>query len=170
LWNTGFGPEALGELAVALGADVPFFLHGGSAWAEGIGDQLRAIDLQPRWYVVLVPPGEVRTADIFTAPELTRNTEALKMEDFSARPRGRAFVNDLEPVVVSRYPEVRRHLEWLREHAGGKHGDARMTGSGGCVFADFESREAALGVLERLPAPMKGFVAQGLARHPMRME
>ncbi len=170
LWNTGFGPEALAELAVALGADVPFFLHGGAAWAEGVGDELRAIELPPRWYVVLVPPGGVPTKEIFAAPELTRNTEALKMEDFSAQPPGRAWRNDLEPAVIARYPEVGRHLEWLRKHGEGKRGEARMTGSGGCVFAAYESREAAQAVLDRVAAPMKGFVARGLARHPLRIE
>lgn len=165
LWNTGFGPEALAELAVSLGADVPFFLHGGAAWAEGVGDELRAIELEPRWYLVLVPPVGVPTREIFAAPELTRNTEALKMADFSAQPQGHVFRNDLERVVAARYPEVRRHLEWLRTH-----GEARMTGSGGCVFAAYDSREAAQAVLGRVTAPMQGFVAQGLARHPMRME
>jgi 4-diphosphocytidyl-2-C-methyl-D-erythritol kinase len=165
LWNTGFGPEALAELAVALGADVPFFLHGGAAWAEGIGDELRALELPPRWYVVLAPPVGVPTQEIFAAPELTRNTEALKMADFSGQTQGHRWVNDLEPVVTSRYPAVRSHLEWLRGH-----GEARMTGSGACVFAAYDSREAAQAVLDRLPAPMQGFVAQGLARHPLRME
>ncbi|HUP30280.1 MAG TPA: 4-(cytidine 5'-diphospho)-2-C-methyl-D-erythritol kinase [Usitatibacter sp.] len=165
LWNTGFGPEALAELAVALGADVPFFLHGGAAWGQGVGDELRPIELPPRWYVVLVPSTGVPTKEIFAAPELTRNTEALKMEDFSAQPPVQAFRNDLERVVIARYPEVGRCLDWLKAH-----GEARMTGSGGCVFAAYESREAAQAVLDRVSAPMKGFVAQGLARHPLRME
>ena len=165
LWETGFGPEALAELAPGLGADIPFFLFGGPAWAEGTGDELRAIDLPPRWYVVLTPPVEVPTREIFQAPELTRNTEALKMEDFSAQAQGGRFRNDLEPVVVARYPQVRQHLEWLSAH-----GEARMTGSGACVFAGFDSREAADRVLGMLPRGMTGFVAQGLQRHPMRMQ
>jgi 4-diphosphocytidyl-2-C-methyl-D-erythritol kinase len=165
LWKTGFGPEALAELGSALGADVPFFLHGGAAWGEGIGDELRPIDLAPAWYLVLVPPVHVATPDIFSAPELTRDTEVLKMADFSAEPRGPRFSNDLEAVVTARHPEVARHLAWLRGH-----GDARMTGSGGCVFAAYDSREAAERVLQQAPAPMQGFVARGLARHPLRME
>jgi 4-diphosphocytidyl-2-C-methyl-D-erythritol kinase len=165
LWDTRFGADALAELAPALGADVPFFLHGGPAWAEGIGDRLRSLELPPRWYLVLVPPVAVPTREVFAAPELTRDTEALKMEDFSAQPRSGVFHNDLQPVVTARYPEVRQHLEWLAAHA-----EARMTGSGSCVFAAFEDREGAQRVLDRLPASMKGFVAQGLARHPMRME
>ena len=165
LWETGFGPEALAELAAGLGADIPFFLFGGAAWAEGTGDELRAIELPPRWYVVLTPPVAVPTRDIFQAPELTRNTEALKMEDFSAQAQGGAFRNDLEAVVTARYPLVRQHLEWLAEH-----GEARMTGSGACVFAGFDSREAADRVLGMLPRGMTGFVAQGLQRHPLRMQ
>lgn len=165
LWGTGFGPEALAEVAAGLGADIPFFLFGGAAWAEGTGDELRAIELPPRWYVVLTPAVEVPTRDIFQAPELTRNTEPLKMEDFSAQARGRAFHNDLEAVVTARYPLVRQHLEWLSGH-----GEARMTGSGACVFAGFDSREAADRVLGMLPRGMTGFVAQGLQRHPMRMQ
>jgi 4-diphosphocytidyl-2-C-methyl-D-erythritol kinase len=165
LWETGFGPEALGELAGALGADVPYFLFGTPAWAEGVGDRLRAIDLDPRWYLVLVPPAVVPTGEVFAAPELTRDTEPLKMEDFSARPRSKTFVNDLEPVVTARYPVVSEHLDWLRRRA-----PARMTGSGACVFAEFDSRERAQAVADELPAAMKGFVAQGLMQHPLRRQ
>jgi len=168
LWGTGFGPEALAELAGPLGADVPYFLFGVPAWAEGVGDRLRAIDLDPRWYLVLAPPAAVPTAEVFAAPELTRNTEPLKMEDFSAQHLesvGRRFRNDLEPVVTARYPIVREHLEWLRRHA-----DGRMTGSGSCVFASFATREEAQSVLDRLPATMQGFVAQGIGHHPLRAQ
>jgi len=165
LWETGFGPEALAEIAAGLGADVPFFLFGGDAWAEGTGDELRAIELPPRWYVVLTPPVEVPTREIFQAPELTRNAEPLKMEDFSALAGVDRFRNDLQPVVIARYPQVRQHLDWLAEH-----GQARMTGSGACVFAGFDSRDAAVRVLGMLPHGMTGFVAQGLHRHPMRMQ
>jgi 4-diphosphocytidyl-2-C-methyl-D-erythritol kinase len=165
LWGTGFGPEALAEIAAGLGADIPFFLFGGAAWAEGTGDELRAIELPPRWYVVMTPPVEVPTREIFQAPELTRNTEALKMEDFSAHAGIDRFRNDLECAVIARYPQVRRHLEWLSEH-----GQARMTGSGACVFAGFDSREAAERVIALIPGGMTGFVAQGIHRHPMRVQ
>ncbi len=163
LWNTGLGADRLRGLGAGLGADVPFFLFGETAWVEGVGERLRAIPLPPAWYVVLVPPVHVPTPLVFRAPELTRNTEALKMEDFSANPRDRRFRNDLEPVVTQRFPEVREHLEWLAGRA-----EARVTGSGGCVFAGFESAAAAGRVLGQLPAPMKGFVAQGLEKHPLR--
>lgn len=165
LWGTGFGPEALAGLAPALGADVPFFLFGRTAFVEGIGERLRAVDVPPAWYLVLVPPVGVPTPVAFAAPELTRNTEPIKMEDFSAHPTAARWHNDLEPVVAARFPEVARHLEWLRQH-----GTARMTGSGACVFAAFDSREAAQRVLDRLPAPMQGFIAQGLDVHPLRAE
>ena len=166
LWRTGFDREALAELGAGLGADVPFFVFGRPAWAEGIGDRLRPVEVPHRWYLVLTPPVSVPTRDVYTAAELTRNTEPLKMEDFSAQQltysASEGFRNDLEAVVTARYPQVREHLEWLRKHA-----DARMTGSGGCVFAVFESREAAQRVLDRLPAPMTGFIAQGLTHHPL---
>ena len=166
LWSAGFDEEALAEIGLSLGADVPFFVYGVPAWAEGIGDLLRPVEVPPRWYAVLAPPVSVPTAAIYAAPELTRNTEALKMEDFSAQlpdfSRDPRFRNDMEPVVTARYPEVRRHLEWLAARAG-----ARMTGSGGCVFAAFDSREAAQRVIDELPAGMKGFVAQGLEHHPL---
>ena len=168
LWGTGFGPEALAELAPALGADVPFFLFGGPAWAEGIGELLRPMELPPRWYLVLTPPVTVPTAAIFQVPELTRNTEPLKMEDFSAQPEGspgKVFRNDLEAVVARRFPPVAEHLEWLRARGGG-----RMSGSGACVFAEYASPEEAQRTLQALPASMKGFVAQGLRQHPMRLQ
>ena len=170
LWKTGFDREALAEIGAGLGADVPFFIFGRNAWAEGIGDRLRELEMAPRWYVVLVPPVQVPTQAAYTAPELTRNTEALKIEDFSAFPAGFAVEragaglhNDLEPVVIARFPAVREHLEWLGKRAAG----ARMTGSGSCVFAAFEDREAAQRVIEALPASMHGFVAQGLSKHPL---
>ena len=165
LWDTGFGPGALAELGASLGADVPFFLHGSPAWAEGVGDRFTPIAIDPAWYLVLVPPAMVPTREIFAAPELTRDTEPLKMEDFSARPGSRDFRNDLEPVVTSRYPVVEEHLQWLRRHA-----PARMTGSGACVFAAFGSREDAQAVAGKLPASMQGFVAQGLLVHPLRRQ
>ena len=129
---------------------------------EGIGDRLRALDHPERWYVVLVPPTPVPTREIFQAAELTRNTEALKIEDFSAQPQDPRWHNDLQPVVAARYPEVRALLEWL---AG--RGNARVTGSGGCVFAGYDAREDAESVLRVAPAPMQGFVARGIARHPL---
>ncbi|NDP49296.1 MAG: 4-(cytidine 5'-diphospho)-2-C-methyl-D-erythritol kinase, partial [Sulfuriferula multivorans] len=112
----------------------------------------------PAWYVVLTPPVQVATATIFAMPELTRNTPPLKIAPFSA---GMGH-NDLQPVVVNCHPEVARHLAWLTQY-----GEARMTGSGACVFASFGAEDAARDVLRQLPGTMKGFVAQGLDKHPL---
>ena len=161
LWQTGFTRAQLQELALELGADVPVFVFGRSAFAEGVGERLAAIRLAPAWYVVLVPETTVSTAEIFSAPELTRNTIAITIAAFSVG-QGR---NDLEPVVCRRYPQVARHLEWLRQF-----GDARMTGSGACVFCGFETEAQAQRVLSELPADMRGFVARGLDRHPLCSE
>lgn len=161
LWQTGLTRVQLQDLAVELGADVPVFVFGRSAFAEGVGERLAEIRLRPAWYLVLVPETAVSTAEIFSAPELTRNTIAITIAAFSVG-QGR---NDLEPVVCRRYPQVARHLEWLR-----RYGDARMTGSGACVFCGFETEAQAQRVLAKLPADMRGFVARGLDRHPLCSE
>jgi len=158
LWQVNLPRETLQTLALELGADVPVFVFGQTAFAEGVGEILQPVAVPPAWYVVLTPPVQVPTAAIFAAPELTRDTPALKIAPFSAG----AGRNDLQPVVVRRYPEVARHLEWL-----GRFGEARMTGSGACVFASFETEDAAQDVLRQLPETMRGFVAQGLDRHPL---
>jgi 4-diphosphocytidyl-2-C-methyl-D-erythritol kinase len=161
LWQTGLSRAQLQELAMELGADVPVFVFGRSAFAEGAGERLAALQLAPAWYLVLVPETAVSTAEIFSAPELTRSTNAITIAAFSVG-QGR---NDLEPVVCRRYPRVARHLEWLRQY-----GDARMTGSGACVFCGFETEAQAQRVLSELPADMRGFVARGLDRHPLWSE
>ena len=163
LWATNLGADALMGLGTRLGADVPFFVYGRPAWVEGIGERLAPVAVPSRWYLVLVPPVAVSTPSVFAAPELTRNTEPLKMEDFSARSGSSRFHNDLESVVLERFPVVREHFAWLARHA-----EARMTGSGGCVFAAFDSREAAQRVMDALPASMQGFIARGLEHHPLR--
>ncbi len=158
LWGVNLPRGALQDLALQLGADVPVFVFGRTAFAEGVGEILHPVDAPPAWHVVLTSPVHVPTAAIFAAPELTRDTPPLKIAPFSA---GMGH-NDLEPVVVKRYPEVARHLAWL-----GQFGEARMTGSGACVFASFDTEEAARDVLRRLPGTMRGFVAQALDRHPL---
>ena len=158
LWQANLPRPALQTLALELGADVPVFVFGQTAFAEGVGEVLRPQSVPPAWYVVLAPSVQVPTATIFAAPELTRNSPAIKIARFSAG-MGR---NDLQSVVAERYPEVARHLEWL-----GHFGEARMTGSGACVFASFATEKAAREVLSQLPKTMQGFVAQGLDRHPL---
>lgn len=161
LWRTGLSRARLQQIALGLGADVPVFVFGENAFAEGIGEHLQALRLPPAWYLVLVPELAVSTAEIFSAAELTRNTNAITIAAFSVG-QGR---NDLEPVVCRRYPQVARHLEWLH-----RYGDARMTGSGACVFCAFDNEEQARRVLSELPVDMRGFVARGLDRHPLWSE
>jgi len=161
LWRTGLSRPRLQQLALKLGADVPVFVFGQNAFAEGIGERLQALRLPPAWYLILVPELAVSTAEIFSAAELTRNTNAITIAAFSV---GQGH-NDLEPVVCRRYPQVARHLEWLH-----RYGDARMTGSGACVYCAFDSEEQARRVLSELPVDMRGFVARGLDRHPLWSE
>lgn len=158
LWGVQWSRGRLQDLALRLGADVPVFVFGRSAFAAGIGERLARIDLPPAWYLVLVPPVAVPTASVFADPELTRNSDPIKIQCFSAGP-GR---NDLEAVVCRQYPEVARHLAWLRERA-----PAGLTGSGGCVFAAFASEAEALRVHGALPSDVRGFVARGLDCHPL---
>jgi len=158
LWRLALPKERLAEIALSLGADVPFFLFGGNAFAEGIGERLQPLELPAAWYVVLVPPVAIPTRSIFSAPELTRNSKTIKISGFSVG-FGR---NDLEPVVVHRHAGVAAHLAWLRQF-----GAARLSGSGACVFAGFAAEGEARAVLSRMPEGMRGFVARGLSRHPL---
>lgn len=158
LWELKLPRARLAAMAPRLGADVPFFLHGGNAFGEGIGERLSAIELPPAWYVVLVPPVKIPTKEIFADPSLTRDTKIVTISSFSAG-FGR---NDLEPVVCRRYPVVAAHLAWLREF-----GDARLSGSGACVFAEYPTEAQARSVLAKVPAGMRGFVASGWERHPL---
>ena len=163
LWRLGWGRAKLRRLALELGADVPVFVFGENAFAEGVGEELSPLELPAAWYLVLVPSVEVPTAGIFSAPELTRDTKPIKMSAFFDGLKQRALRNDLEPVVSSRYPEVARHLAWLEQH-----GQARMSGSGACVFAEFSTESAARAAHAQLPQTMRGFVARGLERHPLQ--
>jgi 4-diphosphocytidyl-2-C-methyl-D-erythritol kinase len=165
LWDLRWPRERLQDLALQLGADVPVFVFGRSGFAEGIGERLQAVELPPAWYLVLVPPVAVSTASVFADPELTRDSDPIKICGFSAGAgvfSAAAGRNDLETVVCRRHPEVAAHLAWLRQF-----GPAAMTGSGACVFAAFESEASAQQVFGRRPAGMEGFVARGLDRHPL---
>ncbi|MBX9916467.1 MAG: 4-(cytidine 5'-diphospho)-2-C-methyl-D-erythritol kinase [Nitrosomonas sp.] len=161
LWKVNVNPEQLLELGLQLGADVPVFIFGQNAFAEGVGEKLAAIELPPAWYLVLVPPVQVSTAEIFTSKELTRNTIPITIPPFSVW-QGH---NDLELVVCRAYPEVARCLEWLKRLENTTI--AAMSGSGACVFAEFATEQAARAAFERIPDDMKGFVAKGLECHPM---
>ena len=162
LWDLNWSREELMELGLNLGADVPVFIFGENAFAEGIGEKLKPIKLLPAWYLVLTPPVHVSTADIFASKELTRNTIPVKIPPFSV---GLGH-NDLESVVCLAYPQVACHLEWLRQL--NRTTMAAMTGSGACVFAEFITESAARMALASVPLGMSGFVVQGLDRHPMQ--
>ena len=162
LWDLNWSREELMELGLNLGADVPVFIFGENAFAEGIGEKLKPIKLLPAWYLVLTPPVHVSTADIFASKELTRNTIPVKIPPFSV---GLGH-NDLESVVCLAYPQVARHLEWLRQL--NRTTMVAMTGSGACVFAEFITESAARMALASVPLGMSGFVVQGLDRHPMQ--
>ena len=222
LWQLGLSRQHLMQIGLSLGADVPVFIFGENAFAEGVGEQLQAYPLPDTWYVVLFPPVHVATAQIFAHPELTRDTISLRIRalpmaqlfqsqfegetrrrqandeenvvsvdanlasevkpakgggNYSASSTARSeregqhsvtdevgleLHNDLQSVVCGLYPEVARHLSWLNQFA-----EARMTGSGACVFAGFASAEQAQAVLGQLPPDMRGIVAHGLQRHPL---
>ncbi|HSC48394.1 MAG TPA: 4-(cytidine 5'-diphospho)-2-C-methyl-D-erythritol kinase, partial [Gammaproteobacteria bacterium] len=155
LWKTGLGSEALQELALGLGADVPVFVGGRAAWGEGVGEKLTPLELPEPWYLVIQPPCQVATREIFQAPELTRNSAAITISGFRSG-QGR---NDFEPVVRRRHPEVAEALDWL-----GRSAQARLTGSGACVFAQFGEEAAARSVFETLPHGWRGFIAKGCNR------
>ena len=158
LWQLGLSRQRLQMLGLSLGADVPVFLFGQNAFAEGVGEALRPVVLPPAWYVVLEPPVQVPTAAIFGAPELKRDTPAMRAGDWRSGVGG----NDLESVAVARYPVLAEYLTWL-----GQFGPALMTGSGACVFAPFADEDAAKAVLARLPEGMRGWMAAGLPMHPL---
>jgi 4-diphosphocytidyl-2-C-methyl-D-erythritol kinase len=161
LWHLNWENSRLRALGLKLGADVPIFIFGENAFAEGVGEQLTALSLPKAWYLVIVPPVHVSTAEIFSNKELTRNTIPITIPPFSIRDGH----NDLEPVVCSLYPEVSRSLEWLKRLENTKI--TAMSGSGACVFAEFATESGANAAFSRLPADMRGFVARGLDRHPM---
>ncbi len=158
LWQLGLPRQRLQEIGLTLGADVPVFIFGRNAFAEGVGEALQPVDLSPAWYVVLEPPVQVPTAVIFGAPDLKRDTAIMRAADWMPGVGG----NDLERIATSRFPVVAEYLRWL---AG--FGAARMTGSGACVFAEFERKEAAEAVIRQLPAGMRGWVTGGLDHHPL---
>ena len=168
LWQLELPRERLLRLGLSLGADVPVFVFGDNAFAEGVGEQLQAYPLPEAWYVVLCPPVHVPTVQIFTHPELTRNTISMTMR---ALPKGlefrvgrqAGFKNDLQAVACKLYPEVAEYLAWLAKFA-----PALMTGSGACVFAEFGTEAEAQAVLQQLPQGMRGFVARGLPQHPLK--
>ncbi|WP_374350402.1 4-(cytidine 5'-diphospho)-2-C-methyl-D-erythritol kinase [Chitinimonas sp.] len=158
LWGLSFTREQLQALGLRLGADVPFFIFGRDAFAEGVGEQLQALALPEQCYLVLIPPVSVPTAEIFSSPGLTRNSKPIIMAAFpSSQVR-----NDLEAVAKEKYPIIADHLDWLSQF-----GKAMMTGSGACVFAAFNTRKQAESVMKQKPADMQGFIANSMKQHPL---
>jgi len=158
LWGLHWSRERLLELALPLGADVPVFVFGRNAWAEGVGERLQAVDLPPAWYVVLTPPRGVSTAAVFSSPELTRNHAPITMHAFFGGLAG----NDLQAAATGLEPEIARYLEWLSQF-----GRALMSGSGSSVFVELASAGDAERVLQLSRPHRNGFAAQGLDLHPL---
>jgi 4-diphosphocytidyl-2-C-methyl-D-erythritol kinase len=168
LWQSGLSTPELMVLALPLGADIPFFIFGETAFAEGVGEALQPVAMPQAWYVVIEPGVQVPTAAIFTSPDLTRNTEPVTIADFSkhigeCNSPGGFGRNDLQAVAAQLFPEVAQAIDWLQQF-----GAARMTGSGACVFCAFASESEAEAVRAQASARWVAWTARSLARHPMR--
>jgi 4-diphosphocytidyl-2-C-methyl-D-erythritol kinase len=163
LWDCGLSADQLARLGLPLGADVPVFVRGSSAWAEGVGERLVPVELPERWYVVIHPGVAVPTRDVFQSAELTRNSPVITIRAFFEPGAGSATRNDCEPVVRARYPEVADALSWL-----GNFAPARLTGTGSCVFAAFASAPEAERVAARAPDRWRAFVTRGLNVSPVQ--
>ncbi|MCP4332716.1 MAG: 4-(cytidine 5'-diphospho)-2-C-methyl-D-erythritol kinase [Gammaproteobacteria bacterium] len=161
LWELGLSLSQLAEIGLELGADVPVFVHGRAAWATGIGEELEAIDLNESIYVVIDPASSVSTAQIFAAQELTRNCDPITIRAFL---RG-VGTNVCEPVVRKLYPRVDEAIDWLNQF-----GAARMSGTGGCVFAEIDSLAQAEIVKSQVPKPWVGYVAKAMNRNPVHQQ
>ena len=158
LWGCGLDLDELAGLGLPLGADVPVFVRGASAWAQGVGEHLAPLELPARWYVVIHPRVAVGTREVFQSPELTRNSPVITIRAFFES-GGR---NDCEPVVRARYPEVADALEWL-----GRFTPARLTGTGSCIFAGCASAAEAERLAARVPDRWTSYVARGLNVSPV---
>lgn len=161
LWQAGLDRQQLMDLGLQLGADVPFFIFGCNAFAAGVGEELTPVATPDGWYVVLEPGVSVPTPTIFSSKELTRNTKAVTITDFSTSQNGFGK-NDLQAVAARLFPEVAEAITWLQQY-----GDARMTGSGACVFCFFAHEPDADRVLKAVPAHWKAWKARAIAKHPL---
>jgi 4-diphosphocytidyl-2-C-methyl-D-erythritol kinase len=161
LWQCGLTDDALAVLGLRLGADVPVFVRGRAAWAEGVGEQLTPVDLACAWYVVIHPRVHVPTAELFSAPDLTRNCHPITLATFLDG----QVQNVFQPVVEKRYPEVAEAISWLSGYA-----KTMLTGSGSCLFASVSSKLEGETILNSLPDKWFGFVAQGLSISPLQQK
>ncbi len=160
IWQLGLSYDILAKLGLSLGADVPVFVHGHAAWAEGVGESLRSIVLDEPWYFIIDPGCSVSTAEIFSAKDLTRDALSITMDDYL----GGRCTNVCEKIVRQYYPQVDKALDWLSQYS-----PARLTGTGACLFARFDNRAQAQAVLSELPSEWHGFVAQGKNVSPARI-
>ncbi|MBW3526887.1 4-(cytidine 5'-diphospho)-2-C-methyl-D-erythritol kinase [Shewanella sp. NKUCC05_KAH] len=158
LWNTQLSTEELAKIGLKLGADIPVFIHGFAAFAEGVGERLQAVNPSEPWYLIIAPDAHVSTAEVFKDPLLPRDTPKLAIDTLMNQP----WANDCQKLVVSKYPQVAKALGWLLEYA-----PSRMTGTGACVFGEFTQKQQALAALAKLPSEMQGFVAQGMNLSPL---
>lgn len=159
LWQLNLSDDQLAEIGLKLGADVPVFVRGHAAFAEGVGEQLQPANPDEKWYLVVKPQVSIATADIFTHSELTRNTPKRALSTLLEQ----EYVNDCEKIVRMLYPEVDKQLSWLLQYA-----PSRLTGTGSCVFAEFNSKKEAESVLEQLPDTVSAFVARGRNISPLK--
>ncbi|WP_063344082.1 4-(cytidine 5'-diphospho)-2-C-methyl-D-erythritol kinase [Vibrio jasicida] len=159
LWQTNLNDGELAEIGLALGADVPVFVRGFAAFAEGVGEKLSPAHPDEKWYLVVRPNVSIATVDIFTHPDLTRNTPKRDLETLLNTPS----VNDCEKIVRMLYPEVDKQLSWLLQYA-----PSRLTGTGSCVFAEFSSKAEAKAILAQLSDNVSAFVAQGRNISPLK--
>lgn len=158
LWDTQLSNDELATIGLKLGADIPVFIRGFAAFAEGVGERLQAVTPTEFWYLVIAPDAHVSTAAVFQDPLLPRNTPKLGIDTLMSQP----WANDCQDLVVSKYPQVAKALGWLLEYA-----PSRMTGTGACVFGEFSSQQQALAALAKLPSDMQGFVAKGMNISPL---
>lgn len=158
LWKTGLSEDELAEMGLALGADVPVFVRGKAAFAEGVGEKLQPAEAAEKWYLVAKPEVSIATAKIFGHPQLTRNTPKRSLNALlSAK-----YENDCEKIVRELFPEVDKAISWLLEYA-----PSRLTGTGACVFAEFENEDDARSTFKNLPDWLSGFVARGVNTSPL---
>lgn len=161
LWQLGLPLIELEKIGKTLGADVPIFVHGQTAVADGIGEQFTDINLDDRWYLVLMPNIHVNTANLFRSADLPRNTEKLPLNEFNYSGLAPLHKNDFQNLVEKTYPEIAKCLHWLLQYA-----PSRLTGTGACVFAEFNDEHQANQVFQQLPEEMSGFIAKGCNTSP----
>ena len=163
LWKLGLSPDQLAELGLTLGADVPVFIHGTSAWAEGVGERLTPVTLDTPWFVVIHPGVSVSTPEVFKDPQLTRNTPPITMAR-ALQGGASSWRNDCEAVVTRAYPPIAAAIEWLESFA-----DTRLTGTGACIFAGFKNQAMARTVANQALKHWPAWVAKGLNRSPLHV-